>query len=67
MNKWNGSPGDNIGFTIKAKNLGANDIIKGAVVSNKDNPASVMVPNKDGFLALVLVVCFLEVKVKLYP
>lgn len=51
-----GTPGDNIGFNIKAKNLGAKDVLKGAVVSDPDDPARVLQPNKDGFLAMVLVV-----------
>jgi elongation factor 1-alpha len=51
-----GTPGDNIGFNIKAKNLGAKDILKGAVVSSESDPAKVLTPNKDGFLAMVLVV-----------
>lgn len=49
-------PGDNIGFSIKAKNLGANDIIRGAVLSDPKDPASALRPNVDGFLSLVLVV-----------
>ena len=51
-----GTPGDNIGFNIKSKNLGAKDILKGAVVSAAGDPAKVLLPNKDGFLAMVLVV-----------
>ena len=51
-----GKPGDNIGFNIKAKNLGAKDILKGAVVSAASDPAKVLTPNKDAFLAMVLVV-----------
>ena len=51
-----GKPGDNIGFNIKAKNLGQKDILKGAVVSAQSDPAKVLTPNKDGFLAMVLVV-----------
>ena len=51
-----GKPGDNIGFNIKAKNLGAKDILKGAVVSAESDPAKVLTPNKDGFLSMVLVV-----------
>ena len=49
-------PGDNIGFNIKAKNLGAKDVIRGAVVSHPDNPAKVLRPGRDGFLSLILVV-----------
>lgn len=50
------APGDNIGFNIKAKNLGPNDIIRGAVVSDPKDPAKALRPNIDSFLSLVLVV-----------
>ncbi|MFX0126435.1 MAG: GTP-binding protein [Candidatus Hodarchaeota archaeon] len=50
------SPGDNIGFNIKAKNLAAKDIIRGAVVSDPSDPAQALKPNVDGFLSLILVV-----------
>ncbi|MFW9855928.1 MAG: GTP-binding protein [Candidatus Thorarchaeota archaeon] len=49
-------PGDNIGFSIKAKNVGAKDIIRGAVLSDPNDPAQALRPNVDGFLSLVLVV-----------
>jgi elongation factor 1-alpha len=49
-------PGDNIGFNIKAKNLAAKDIIRGAVVSDPSDPAQALKPNVDGFLSLILVV-----------
>ncbi|NHJ02247.1 MAG: hypothetical protein EAX86_08930 [Candidatus Heimdallarchaeota archaeon] len=49
-------PGDNIGFNIKTKNVGAKDIIRGAVLSDPDNPAVALRPNVDAFLSLVLVV-----------
>ncbi|MHA2296936.1 MAG: GTP-binding protein [Candidatus Hodarchaeales archaeon] len=57
-------PGDNIGFNVKAKNLGAKDIIRGAVISSKDNPAKPLLPGKDGFLAMVLIVRSLGKKSK---
>ncbi|MHA2337806.1 MAG: elongation factor 1-alpha C-terminal domain-related protein, partial [Candidatus Hodarchaeales archaeon] len=47
---------DNIGFNIKAKNIGAKDIVKGAVVSDEKDPSRVLMPNKDGFLAVVLII-----------
>ena len=47
---------DNIGFNIKTKNLGAKDIIKGAVVSDEKDPALCLTPGKDGFLAVVLII-----------
>ena len=49
-------PGDNIGMNIKAKNLGYKDIIRGAVLTDKDHPVRPLRPGKDGFLALTLVV-----------
>jgi len=49
-------PGDNIGFNIKTKNLGAKDILRGAVVSDPKDPAKALRPNLDGFLSLILVV-----------
>jgi elongation factor 1-alpha len=49
-------PGDNIGFNIKTKNIGAKDIIRGAVVSDPKDPAKALRPNVDAFLSLVLVV-----------
>ncbi|PWI49129.1 hypothetical protein CEE45_03030 [Candidatus Heimdallarchaeota archaeon B3_Heim] len=57
-------PGDNIGFNIKTKNIGANDIIRGAVVSDPADPAEALKPNVDGFLSLVLVVRGLGKKAK---
>ncbi|MHA2363146.1 MAG: GTP-binding protein [Candidatus Hodarchaeales archaeon] len=59
-----GKPGDNIGFNIKAKNLGATDILKGAVISSPKDPAKVLLPGKDAFLAMVLVVRSLGKKSK---
>ncbi|MFW9930204.1 MAG: GTP-binding protein [Candidatus Thorarchaeota archaeon] len=47
---------DNIGFNVKAKNIGAKDIVKGAVVSDEKDPAKVLNPNKDAFLAVVLII-----------
>ncbi|OLS26970.1 MAG: Elongation factor 1-alpha [Candidatus Heimdallarchaeota archaeon LC_3] len=47
---------DNIGFSIKSKNVGAKDIVKGAVVSDAKDPAKVLLPNKDGFMAVVLII-----------
>ncbi|MFX0050716.1 MAG: GTP-binding protein [Candidatus Hermodarchaeota archaeon] len=58
------APGDNIGFNIKTKNLGAKDIIRGAVVSDPKDPAKALKPNADGFLSLVLVVRSLGKKTK---
>jgi elongation factor 1-alpha len=58
------APGDNIGFSIKAKNLAAKDIIRGAVVSDPNDPARALKPNVDGFLSLVLVVRGLGKKAK---
>ena len=49
-------PGDNIGFNIKTKNIGAKDIIRGAVLSDPKDPAKALRPNVDAFLSLVLVV-----------
>ena len=49
-------PGDNVGFNIKAKNIGAQDIMRGAVVSDPKNPAKALRPNVDGFLSYVLVI-----------
>ncbi len=49
-------PGDNIGFNIKTKNVGAKDIIRGAVLSDPKDTAKALRPNVDGFLSLVLVV-----------
>lgn len=57
-------PGDNIGFNIKAKNIGAKDIIRGAVVSDPKDPAKALRPNVDAFLSLVLVVRGLGKKTK---
>jgi elongation factor 1-alpha len=51
-----GAPGDNIGFNIKTKNIGAKDILRGAVLSDPNDPAEALRPNVDGFLSLVLVV-----------
>lgn len=58
------APGDNIGFNIKAKNIGANDFIRGCVVSDPKDPADVLLPGKDGFQALTLVVRSLAKKTK---
>ncbi|MHA1450169.1 MAG: GTP-binding protein [Candidatus Hodarchaeales archaeon] len=58
------APGDNIGFNVKAKNLAAKDVIRGAVVSDKENPAKPLLPGKDAFLAMVLVVRSLGKKAK---
>jgi elongation factor 1-alpha len=58
------APGDNIGFNIKAKNIGAKDIIRGAVLSDPADPAQALKPNVDGFLSLVLVVRGLGKKAK---
>ncbi len=49
-------PGDNIGFNIKAKNLGAKDILKGAVVSSPDDPVAALEPEVDAFQGFVLVI-----------
>ena len=49
-------PGDNIGFNIKTKNIGASDILRGAVLSDPADPARALKPNEDAFLSLVLVV-----------
>ncbi|MFX0013640.1 MAG: GTP-binding protein [Promethearchaeota archaeon] len=49
-------PGDNVGFNIKTKNIGAKDIIRGAVVSDPKDPAKALRPNIDAFLSFVLVV-----------
>ncbi|MFX1285448.1 MAG: GTP-binding protein [Promethearchaeota archaeon] len=57
-------PGDNIGFNIKTKNIGARDIIRGAVVSDPKDPAKALRPNIDGFLSFVLVVRGLGKKAK---
>ncbi|MHA2223945.1 MAG: GTP-binding protein [Candidatus Hodarchaeales archaeon] len=57
-------PGDNIGFNIKTKNIGARDIIRGAVISDPKDPAKALRPNVDGFLSLVLVVRGLGKKTK---
>ncbi|MHA1207559.1 MAG: elongation factor 1-alpha C-terminal domain-related protein, partial [Candidatus Hodarchaeales archaeon] len=59
-----GEPGDNVGFQIKAKNVGSNDIIRGAVLSDPSDPAEALKPNVDGFLSLVLVVRGLGKKAK---
>ncbi|MHA2107035.1 MAG: GTP-binding protein [Candidatus Hodarchaeales archaeon] len=58
------TPGDNIGFNIKTKNVGAKDIIRGAVMSDPADPAEALKPNVDGFLSLVLVVRGLGKKAK---
>ncbi|MHA2052801.1 MAG: GTP-binding protein [Candidatus Hodarchaeales archaeon] len=57
-------PGDNIGFNIKTKNIGAKDIIRGAVLSDPKDPAKALRPNIDAFLSLVLVVRGLGKKAK---
>ncbi|MHA2174942.1 MAG: GTP-binding protein [Candidatus Hodarchaeales archaeon] len=57
-------PGDNIGFNIKTKNIGAKDIIRGAVLSDPKDPAKALRPNVDAFLSLVLVVRGLGKKAK---
>ena len=57
-------PGDNIGFSIKTKNIGARDIIRGAVVSDPNDPARALRPNIDAFLSFVLVVRGLGKKAK---
>ena len=57
-------PGDNIGFSIKTKNIGANDILRGAVLSDPSDPAKALRPNIDAFLSLVLVVRGLGKKTK---
>ncbi len=57
-------PGDNIGFNVKTKNIGAKDIIRGAVVSDPNDPAKALRPNIDAFLSLVLVVRGLGKKAK---
>ncbi len=57
-------PGDNIGFNIKTKNIGAKDILRGAVLSNPEDPARALRPNVDAFLSLVLVVRGLGKKAK---
>ncbi|MFX1516029.1 MAG: GTP-binding protein [Promethearchaeota archaeon] len=49
-------PGDNVGFNIKTKNIGAKDIVRGAVVSDPKNPAKALKPNVDAFLSFVLVI-----------
>ena len=59
-----GMPGDNVGFQVKAKNIGSNDIIRGAVLSDPSDPAEALKPNVDGFLSLVLVVRGLGKKAK---
>jgi elongation factor 1-alpha len=52
------APGDNIGFAVRAKNLGAKDILRGSVISDADASKSVVAlrPGIDGFLSLVLVI-----------
>jgi elongation factor 1-alpha len=57
-------PGDNIGFSIKTKNIGARDIIRGAVVSDPSDPAKALRPNIDAFLSFILVVRGLGKKAK---
>lgn len=51
-------PGDNIGFAIKGKNIGAKDIVRGSVISEADASKAVeaLRPGIDGFLSLVLVI-----------
>ncbi len=50
------APGDNVGFNIRAKNLAASDVLRGAVVSDPKDPAKALRPSQDGFLGIVLVV-----------
>ncbi|MHA2245253.1 MAG: GTP-binding protein [Candidatus Hodarchaeales archaeon] len=57
-------PGDNIGFSIKTKNVGPRDIIRGAVISDPKDPARALKPNIDAFLSLILVVRVLGKKTK---
>lgn len=58
------APGDNVGFNIKAKNLGAGDFLRGSVVASPDDAATALKPGVDGFLSLVLVVRALGKKKK---
>jgi len=58
------APGDNIGFNIKAKNLGASDFLRGSVIAPPNDPATPLKPGVDGFLSLVLVVRALGKKKK---
>jgi len=57
-------PGDNIGFNVKAKNMGAKDYLRGCVVSDPKDVAKALLPGKDGFQALTLVVRSLAKKSK---
>jgi elongation factor 1-alpha len=58
------APGDNVGFNIKAKNLGAGDFLRGSVLAATNDAAIALKPGVDGFLSLVLVVRALGKKKK---